>query len=46
MRCHQVTEINLTLIWSANCIIFEADRTTTFTITDAKLYLPLVTSLR
>ena len=36
-------EINLILIWSLNCVICEADRATTFAITDAKLYGPLVT---
>ena len=31
-------EINLILIWSANCVICEADRATAFAITDTKLY--------
>ena len=36
-------EINLTLTWSANCIISEVDRVTIFAITDLKLYVPTVT---
>ena len=34
-------EINL--IWSASCVICEADRATTFGITDIKFYVPVVT---
>ena len=36
-------EINLLLTWSANCVISEGDRETTFAITDTKLYVPVVT---
>ena len=36
-------EINLILIWSANCIISEGNRRTTFLIIDTKLYVPVVT---
>ena len=39
-------EINLMLIWSANCVIvftYVANQITTFTITDTKLYVPVVT---
>ena len=36
-------EINLILTWSASCVICEADRATTFAITDIKLYVPVVT---
>ena len=36
-------ELNLKLIWSANCVICEANRKTTFAITDTKLYVPSVT---
>ena len=36
-------EINLFLTWSANCVISEDDRETTFAITNAKLYVPAVT---
>ena len=39
-------EINLILIWSANCVTSNADanQVTTFAITDTKLYVPVVTS--
>ena len=36
-------EINLILTWSENCVIFSATRATKFEITDAKLYVPVVT---
>ena len=38
-------EINLILTWSANCVISNAavNQTTTFSITDTKLYVPVVT---
>ena len=38
-------EINLILTWFMNCLIFwaSADQTTTFAITDTKLYVPVVT---
>ena len=39
-------EVNLILIWSANCIILfgaVANQTTTFSITDKKLYIPVLT---
>ena len=36
-------EINITLIWSANCVISEGDKVTNFTITDTKLYVLVVT---
>ena len=32
-------EINLILIWSDNCSVFEGDRKTTFTIPDKKFYV-------
>ena len=37
-------EINLDLDWSENCVIVtdNADQDTTFSITDAKLYIPVV----
>ena len=36
-------EVTLNLIWSANCVICEADRVTTFEIIDTKLpYVPVV----
>ena len=38
-------EINLILTWSANCVKSNAfmDQATTFAITDAKFYVPVVT---
>ena len=36
-------EVNLKITWSANCVIYQADRATTFAITDTKLYVPIVT---
>ena len=38
-------EINLILTWSANCVISNAapNQATTSTITDTKLYVPVVT---
>ena len=39
-------EINLILIWSANCVIVSTDvanQVTTFTITETRLYVPVVT---
>ena len=36
-------ELNLILTWSANCVISERNRQTTFTIIDTKLYVPVVT---
>ena len=39
-------EINLILTWSAPCFIIDApiaNQVPTFTITDAKLYVPVVT---
>ena len=36
-------EVNLKITWSANCVIYQADRATTFAITDTKLYVPVVT---
>ena len=39
-------EINLILTWPANCVIVSynvANQNTTFAITDAKLYVPVVT---
>ena len=38
-------EINLILTWSANCVISEGNRVTTFALTDTKLYVPVVTLL-
>ena len=40
------SEINLILTWSANCVIVSTDignQNATFKITDAKLYIPVVT---
>ena len=36
-------EINLILTWSANRVISEGNRVTTFAITDTKLYVLVVT---
>ena len=36
-------EVNLMLNWSADCVIFEAGRATSFAITDTKLCDPVVT---
>ena len=36
-------EVNLTLTWSVNCAITNSTGAATFTITDTKLYFPLVT---
>ena len=36
-------EVTLDLNWSQNCIICEANKETTFAITSAKLYVPVVT---
>ena len=36
-------EINFILTWSENCVISSAPRKTKFTITDKKLYVPIVT---
>ena len=36
-------EISLDLNWSANCIFYKVDRAATFVITDANLYVPVVT---
>ena len=39
-------EINLILIWSASCFIIDApvnNQVLTFTITDTKLYVPVIT---
>ena len=36
-------KINLILTWSENCIISSATGKTKFAITDAKLYVPIVT---
>ena len=41
-------EIDLTLNWSANCLIIDAsinNQIPTFAITDIKLYVPVVTLL-
>ena len=35
-------EINLTLTWSENCVIFSAADAAKFATTDTTLYLPLV----
>ena len=35
--------INLTLTWSADCVIPEADEPTTFSATDTTFYVPVVT---
>ena len=40
------SEINLIITWSANCVIVStnaANQNATFAITDAKLYVPVVT---
>ena len=36
-------EINLILIWSEKCVLSSDTKSTTFAITDAKLYVPVVT---
>ena len=36
-------EINLILTWSENCVISEVDRAKTLTVSDTKLYVPVVT---
>ena len=36
-------EINLIVIWSTECVIHEVDIRTTFTVTDKKLCLPVMT---
>ena len=36
-------ELTFDLIWSAKCVIFEGNRETTFVMTNAKLYVPVVT---
>ena len=36
-------ELTFDLIWSAKCVIFEGNRVTTFVMTNAKLYVPVVT---
>ena len=38
-----ICEINLIPTWSANCLISEGNRATTFAITHTKLYVPVVT---
>ena len=36
-------EVTLDLNWSENCVICEVNRATTFPMTNAKLYIPVVT---
>ena len=36
-------QINLILAWSKKCVLFNDTKTTTFAITDTKLYFPVVT---
>ena len=36
-------EISLDLTWSENCIIYKVNKVKTFAITEAKLYVPVVT---
>ena len=36
-------EVNLNLTWSSTCVITDSNGTGTFAITDAKLYVPVVT---
>ena len=36
-------EINLILTWSSTCVITESNGAGTFTVTDTKLYVPVVT---
>ena len=36
-------EVNRDLDWSENCVIWEIERATTFAMTSAKLYVPIVT---
>ena len=38
-----IVKINLILTWSVSCVISEDNRPTTFAITDAKSYVPVVT---
>ena len=35
--------INLSLTWSANCVICKVDRATTFSISDTKSFVPVAT---
>ena len=35
--------VELSLTWSENCILTSLARNSTFTITDAKFYIPIVT---
>ena len=36
--------MEFSLVWNENCILTSLAGNTTFTITDAKLYVPIVTS--
>ena len=36
-------EINLILAWSEKCVLFNDTKATTFSKTDTKLYVPVVT---
>ena len=36
-------KVELSLSWDPNCILTSLDGNSTFTITDAKLYVPIVT---
>ena len=36
-------EVNLILTWSSTCVITDSNGAGTFTITDTKLYVPVVT---
>ena len=36
-------KINLIQTWSANCVISDSDKVTTFAITDTKVYVPILT---
>ena len=38
-------EINYIKSWSANCVISEGNRETTFAITDTKIHVPVLTLL-
>ena len=40
-----ICEINLILNWSTDCVISSASGKTTFSITDTKLYAPIITLL-
>ena len=36
-------KVKLSFWWDPNCVLFNLGRDSTFTITDAKLYVPIIT---